>query len=352
MKQGTYYSAKTTREDKGIQMHYFYNSEASPFDEPPIVEELSLDALVEAIKKGTPLPPSLAASQSKGRRSRRTNGDESISELLAQAFSRREQKVQKQRKSSKRRSATRRKKTEEVRKERTNRSNAMIEIPEQIGVEKARKSRDTNRGPSICQRNTELNLCLGDIASFDDEDDLSTQGTSLEYYLRGEWIANDYIISPCSNETGVPVRFDASDEEDKHDQACALFEGDLNSLFCHPLPLSSFKGKPFPIPVKWKEYTSLGAECSARRHSRKGDLEDGNDDDGINQHYTCADQSNFFLPVETLSEMFENFFEGPNHNRTRKNRKKRVSSESLSCSSESKEDSARNYVFRTKATSE
>ncbi|KAL3915772.1 MAG: hypothetical protein SGILL_005491 [Bacillariaceae sp.] len=74
---------------------------------------------------------------------------------------------------------------------------------------------------------------------------------SLEYFLRGEWIKEevDLILSPVQCKPKLNKKNGASSDKEEKNRFCGIIDP------------SDYTSKPFSVPFKWKEYTSLDSEC-------------------------------------------------------------------------------------------
>jgi hypothetical protein len=214
-----------------MQMRYCGDEELdeSPFDEPPVSAEIDLDRMVEALTNGS--PPSKVFH--------RLSGSFSVTSSLPHDEPRRQPKRQhKQRHSSAR---WNQRQNSRSKGRRISFAKKLVDVvPEEFGEEFGVKR------------------AASSIASPDFEDETYASfisfENSLEYFLQGEWIRQemDDLIFPvnCNSPKAKSTKTRGGERNSSHWYDCLGL-----------LDPAEYSSKPLSEPFKWKEYTTLDAEC-------------------------------------------------------------------------------------------
>jgi hypothetical protein len=270
-----------------MPLHYHYEDlESSPFDEPPMRAELDFDRLVYDMKRGFPAPSRLLATYVVPSSSKRchteecSNADDANDEFDVDedddGASRPHDESRYQHEHHRYPADTRRRSIPSDRANRpssfrNNRSSSkrltfakqLVDIvPEQWLFRQ-----DGNSFSVVSSRFGEEDEDDDDVDDDDDEfeedeDSLVSQENSLEYFLRGEWIQDEDLLAPLncksSRHRNYHNRSIESPNTAKSNYLCG-FDGKATCLsILYP---AHFSSKPFSVPLKWKEYTSLDSEC-------------------------------------------------------------------------------------------
>ena len=314
--------------DDKMQMRYYdscYESQdESPFDEPPLSAELDLDRLVDALRKGDPPPARLQRLAEEE--------DDSAASSLPHDEPRRQRL---ERRNNKQQLRSRFSQQQKGKKEnrRISFADKLVDIvPEEIGVNQQRQYRSAS------------------VASYEDETYASFLSfeNSLEYFLRGEWIEQDMddILSPMQMHCrGSKEKGDGEDSKRENSRL-----GDCLGL----VDPTEYSSKPFSVPFKWKEYTTLDSECldvelcknedaawvrsesrKRRAHSTRSVCSEDDDLEMEEDENSAANSLRDMLPpLESLETLFERLFQGNNAPNKKQTSRMGVDDESMSMYSE------------------
>jgi hypothetical protein len=280
-------------EDYMPRKQQYRDLEASPFDEPPMLDDLDLGRFIYSMNLGPSPPPSMSfASMSPKRASSvgvdtgrcRSDDDDdgaskphdearyydglqqpNISKPTSPSSFRRFTSFSLRRNRNKRTPSLKNGKDKSKRKKRLSFSRQLVDVVPEQWLNRRHRQQQRDATFSIVSSRQEDDL-FDDGEEEDDvdyeDDDLSfwSQEMSLEYFLLGEWIEKDDLLSPINCE-GLTLRDDHpnADPENIYEDSC---RSDGNTSCFPVLDASHCRSQPFSIPFRWREYTTLDStEC-------------------------------------------------------------------------------------------